>query len=125
MARQVHQVSPLCASFSFFSDSSFFLLRVLKYEIQLAGDEYLSKTKLNREYSCFLKELQIPAVASIRQTERNGIKLVAACIKEGMWHESHSLALLLPLQAVTNLDYRMHLRTKRILTPLESFRGGC
>jgi len=80
----------------------------------------MSKTKLNREYSCFLKELRNPAVASIQQTERDGIKLVAACIKEGMWHESHSLASLLPLQSVTNLDYRMHLRTQRILTPLES-----
>jgi hypothetical protein len=74
----------------------------------------MRKTKLNREYSCFLKELQNPAVASIQQTERNGIKLVAACIKEGMWQESYSLASILPLQS----DYRMHLLTQRILTPL-------
>ena len=93
----------------------------------MAGDEYVRKAKVNREYSCFLNELQKKpssgakaAAASIQQKERNGVKLVEACIKEGMWHESHSLASLLPLKSVTNLDYRMHLRTQRILTPLEA-----
>jgi len=82
---------------------------------------------LNRKYSCFLNELQKPtAAASIQQaktkTESNGIKLVAACIKEGMWLEAHDLASLLPLKCVTNLEYRMHLRKQRILTPLKA--GG-
>jgi hypothetical protein len=36
-----------------------------------------------------------------------------------MWLESHSLASLLPLKSVTNLDYRVHLRTQRILNLLE------
>ena len=79
----------------------------------------MSKAKLEREYSCFLNGLQQPA-ASIEQSERNGIKLVAACMKEGMWLEAHDLASLLPLKAVTNLDYRMHLRRQRILTSLEA-----
>ena len=56
-----------------------------------AGDEYLRKAKLNTEYAGFLTELQMPAAAPIQHTERNGITLVAACIKEGMWLESHSL----------------------------------
>ena len=93
-----------------------------QYESQGAGDEYLRKAKLNTEYAGFLTELQMPAAAPIQQTERNGIKLVAACIKEGMWLESHYLASLLPLKSVTNLDYRIHLRSQRILTPLEA--GG-
>ena len=93
-----------------------------EYESQGAGDEYLRKAKLNTEYAGFLTELQMPAAAPIQQTERNGIKLVAACIKEGMWLESHYLASLLPLKSVTNLDYRIHLRSQRILTPLEA--GG-
>ena len=93
-----------------------------QYEIQGAGDEYLRKAKLSVEYADFLRELQMPAAAPIQQTERNGIKLVAACIKEGMWLESHYLASLLPLKSVTNLDYRIHLRSQRILTPLEA--GG-
>ena len=84
----------------------------------------MRKVKLNRKYSCFVGELQKPAAASIQQseteTESNGIKLVAACIKEGMWLEAHDLASLLPLKAVANLDYRMHLRRQRILTSLES-----
>ena len=79
----------------------------------MAGDEKVRKAKLNREYSCFLNELQTPPAASIQQpqteTESNGIKLVVSCIKEGMWLESHLLASLLPLKSVTNLDYRMHL----------------
>jgi hypothetical protein len=81
----------------------------------------MSKAKLERAYSCFLNDLQIqqkPA-ASIEQSERNGIKLVAACMKEGMWLQAHYLASLLPLKSVTNLDYRMHLRSQWILTPLE------
>ena len=88
----------------------------------MAGDEYVRKAKLNREYSCFLNELQKPAPASMQQTETesNGIKLVVACIKEGMWLEAHDLASLLPLTSVTNLDYRMHLRTQRILTRLDA-----
>ena len=100
------------------------LLRTLntQYESQGAGDEYVRKAKLNTEYAGFLTELQMPAAAPIQQTERNGIKLVAACIKEGMWLESHYLASLLPLKSVTNLDYRIHLRSQRILTPLEA--GG-
>ena len=93
-----------------------------QYESQGAGDEYLRKAKLNTEYAGFLTELQMPAAAAIQQTERNGIKLVAACIKQGMWLESHYLASLLPLKSVTNLDYRIHLRSQRILTPLEA--GG-
>ena len=64
----------------------------------------MRKAKLNTEYAGFLTELQMPAAAPIQQTERNGIKLVAACIKEGMWLESHYLASLLPLKSVTNLD---------------------
>ena len=84
----------------------------------------MSKAKLERAYSCFLNELQKPAPASMQQTETesNGIKLVVACIKEGMWLESHYLASLLPLKSVTNLDYRIHLRSQHILTPLEA--GG-
>ena len=93
-----------------------------EYESQGAGDEYLRKAKLNTEYAGLLTELQMPAAAPIQQTERNGIKLVAACIEEGMWLESHYLASLLPLKSVTNLDYRIHLRSQRILTPLEA--GG-
>ena len=93
-----------------------------QYESQCAGDEYLRKAKLNTEYAGFLTELQMPAAAPMQQTERNGIKLVAACIKEGMWLESHYLASLLPLKYVTNLDYRIQLRSQRILTPLEA--GG-
>ena len=91
-----------------------------QYESQGAGDENLRTAKLNTEYAAFLTELQMPAAAPIQQTERNGIKLVAACIKEGMWLESHCLASLQPLKSVTNLDYRIHLRSQRILTPLES-----
>ena len=91
-------------------------------ESQVAGDEYLRKAKLNAEYARFLTELQMPAAAPMQQTERNGIKLVAACIKEGMWLESHYLASLLPLKSVTNLDYQIQLRSQRILTPLEA--GG-
>ena len=82
----------------------------------------MSKTKLNREYACFLKDLH-NAASSIQQAERNGINLVAACMKEGMWYESHSLASLLPLKPVTNLDYRMQLRSQRILIPLEVRAG--
>ena len=93
-----------------------------QYESQGAGDEYLRKAKLNTGYASFLTELQMPAAAPIQQTERNGIKLVAACIKDGMWLESHYLASLLPLKPVMNLDYRIHLRSQRILTPLEA--GG-
>jgi hypothetical protein len=97
-----------------------------QYEIQGAGVDYLRKAKINAEYAGFLRELQMPAAAPIQQTERNGIKLVAACIEEGMWLESHYLASLLPLKSVTNLDslldYRIHLRSQRILTPLEA--GG-
>jgi hypothetical protein len=37
-----------------------------------------------------------------------------------MWLEAHDLASLLPLKAVANLDYRMHLRRQRILTSLEA-----
>jgi hypothetical protein len=88
----------------------------------VAGAEYVCKANLNAEYARFLTELQMPAAATIQQTERNGIKLVAACIKEGMWLESHYLASILPLKSVTNLDYRIHLRSQRILTPLEA--GG-
>ena len=44
----------------------------------------MRKAKLNTEYAGFLTELQMPAAAPIQQTERNGIKLVAACIKKGM-----------------------------------------
>ena len=36
------------------------------------------------EYAGFLTGLQMSAAAPIQQTERNGIKLVAACINEGM-----------------------------------------
>jgi hypothetical protein len=90
-----------------------------EYTSQLAGDEYVNKAKLNRQFACFLNELRNPAATSMQQTERNGVKLVAACIKEGMWLESHSLASLLPLKSVTNLDYRVHLRTQRILNLLE------
>ena len=79
----------------------------------------MNKAKLNRQFACFLKELQNPAASSMPQTERNCVKLVAACIEEGMWLESHSLASLLPLKSVTNLDYRVHLRTQRILNLLE------
>jgi hypothetical protein len=78
----------------------------------------MSKAKLERGYSCFLNGLQKPA-ASIEQCERSGIKLVAACMKEGMWLEAHYLASLLPIKSVANLDYRMHLRSQWILTPLE------
>jgi hypothetical protein len=81
------------------------------------------KTKLNSEYSTFFQELQKPTAASIEQTEEDGIKLVAACIKEGMWLEAHDLASLLPLTAVKSLDYRRHLRSQRILAPLEAGGG--
>jgi hypothetical protein len=95
-----------------------------KYERQRAGHEYVRKVKRNRQYSCFLNELQKPAAASIQQTETetesNGVKLVAACMKEGMWLEARDLASLLPLKAVANLEYRMHLRRQRILTSLEA-----
>jgi hypothetical protein len=91
-----------------------------EYESQGAGYEYFRKAELNRKYADFLTELQMPAAAPIQQKERNGIKLVADCIKEGMWLESHYLASLLPLKSVTNLDYRIHLRSQRILTPLEA-----
>ena len=96
----------------------------------------MRKTKLNSEYSTFLKELQQAATgaataasgaataASMHQTEASGIKLVAACIKEGMWLEAHYLSSLLPLTAVTSLDYQRHLRTQRILAPLEAGGGG-
>ena len=84
----------------------------------------MRKVKLNRHYSCFLNELQKSAAASVQQTETetesNGVKLVAACMKEGMWLEARDLASLLPLKAVANLDYRMHLRRQRILTSLEA-----
>ncbi len=50
------------------------------------------------------------------ETESNGIKLVAACIKEDMWLEAHLLASLL-LKSVPNLFLR-----QRILNPLEA--GG-
>jgi hypothetical protein len=93
-----------------------------QYESQGARDENLRTAKLNTENAGFLTELQMPAAAPIQETERNGIKLVAACIKEGMWLESHYLASLLPLKSVTNLEYRIHLRSQRILTPLEA--GG-
>ena len=74
----------------------------------------MSKTKLNREYVCFLKDLH-NAASSIQQTEKIGINLVVACRKEGMWYESQLLASLLPLKHVTNLDYRMQLRSQRIM----------
>ena len=78
----------------------------------------MRKAKLNRKFSCFLNELQKPAAASIQQpqteTESNGIKLVAACIKEDMWLEAHLLASLL-LKSVPNLLLR-----QRILNPLEA-----
>ena len=90
--------------------------------ITVTSIEYLRKAKLNTECTGFLTELQMPAAASIQQTGRNGIKLVAACLKEGMWLESHYLASLLPLKSVTNLDYRIQLRSQRILTLLEA--GG-
>ena len=83
----------------------------------------MSKAKLNREYSCFQNGLQKAAAspaASIEQSERSGVKLVAACVKEGMWLEAHCLASLLPLKSVTNMDYRMHLRSQWILSPLEA-----
>ena len=66
-----------------------------QYESQGAGDEYLRKAKLNTEFAGFLTELQMTAAAPIQQTEQNGIKLAAACIKEGMWLESHYVAALL------------------------------
>ena len=80
---------------------------------------YVNKAKLNRHFACCLNELQNPAKRLTHQTERNGVKLVAACIKEGMWLESHSLVSLLSLKSVTNLDYRVHLRTQRILNLLD------
>ena len=55
----------------------------------------MRKAKLNTEYAGFLTELQMPAAAPIQQTERNGIQLVATCIKEGMWLEARDLASLL------------------------------
>jgi hypothetical protein len=85
-----------------------------------SGNKYVSKAQLNSRCTRFLKELQKPTAASVQQTEKDGIVLVAACIKEGMWLEAHDLASLLPLKAVTNLDYRMHLRRQRILTSLEA-----
>jgi hypothetical protein len=85
-----------------------------------SGNKYVSKAQLNSRCTRFLKELQKPTATSIQQTEKDGIKLVAACMKEGMWLEAHDLASLLPLKAVTNLDYRMHLRRQRILTSLEA-----
>jgi hypothetical protein len=85
-----------------------------------SGIKYVSKAQLNSRCIRFLKELQKPTAESIQQTEKDGIKLVVACIKEGMWLEAHDLASLLPLKAVTNLDYRMHLRRQRILTSLEA-----
>ena len=57
-------------------------------------------------------------VAFIQQTEKDVIKLVVSCIK-GEWFETHTLESLPTLKVVTNLDYRMHLRRKRILTSLE------
>jgi len=93
-----------------------------------SGDKYVSKAKVNREYACFLQELQKPASAAaskqIQRTEIIGIKLVAACIKEGMWLEAHYLASQLPLKSVTSLEYREYLRRQRILTPLEA-GGAC
>jgi hypothetical protein len=84
----------------------------------------MRKAKPNKKFSIFLNELQKPAAASIQQseteTESNGIKPMAACIKEGMWLESHLLASLLPLKSVTNLDYRMLLLRRWILNPLEA-----
>ena len=85
-----------------------------------SGNKYASKAQLNSRCTRFLKELQKPTAASIQQAEKDGIKLVAACMKEGMWFEAHDLASLLPLKAVTNLDYRMNLRRQRILTSLEA-----
>ena len=99
----------------------------------------MRKTKLDSEYSTFLKAVFAAATsatgaataatgaataASMHQTETRGIKLVAACIKEGLWLEAHYLASLLPLTAVTSLDYRKHLRSQRILAPLEAGGGG-
>jgi hypothetical protein len=55
-----------------------------QYESQGAGDEYVRKAKLNTEYAGLPSELEMPTAEPIQQTERNGIKLVAACIKEGM-----------------------------------------
>ena len=89
-----------------------------------SGNKYVSKAQLNSRCIRFLKELQKPTAASIQQTEKDGIKLVAACIKEGMWLEAHDLASLLPLTAVTSLEYRRHLRSQRILDPLEAGGGG-
>jgi hypothetical protein len=68
---------------------------------------------LDLAIDCFSK-------AGSTETESNGIKLVAACIKEGMWLDSHLLASLLPLKSVTNLDYGMHLLRQWILNPLEA-----
>ncbi len=53
----------------------------------------------------YLKGLHKKTAASMEQLENDGIKLVAACMKEAMWLEAHDLASLLPLKAVTNLDY--------------------
>jgi hypothetical protein len=61
-------------------------------------------------------------MAGLGETMHEASCLVAACIKEGTCLESHYLASLLPLKSVTNLDYRIHLRSQRILTPLEA--GG-
>jgi hypothetical protein len=53
-----------------------------------SGNKYVSKAQLDSRCTRFLKELQKPTAASIQQTEKDGIKLVAACIKEGMWLEA-------------------------------------
>ncbi len=43
-----------------------------------SGNKYVSKAQLNSLCIRFLKELQKPTAASIQQTEKDGIKLVAA-----------------------------------------------
>ena len=35
----------------------------------MTGDEYVFLSKLNREYSCFLNEIQKTTVVSIQQTD--------------------------------------------------------
>jgi hypothetical protein len=64
----------------------------------------------------------MPAAAPIQQTERTGIKLAAACIKQGMWLESHYLASLLPLKSVTKLKLTTEsiFGANRSLLPLKS-----
>ena len=55
-----------------------------------SGDKYVSKAQLNSRCTRFLKELQKPTAASIQQTEKDSIMLVAACIKEGICGLRHT-----------------------------------